>query len=220
MSQYQNNKSEQISNNLIDWVKIYGRDFPWRKSDNLYHILIAEWMLHRTETSQMTLIFNNFVERYPNIQTLSAADYKEIITTMSQLGLNCRTKLKIEIIDEINDVYSGRSPESKQGLISLHEIADLVPSAIRCIAFCYPDIVADNNTSIVISRLFGFEDKMETRRMREVREAYWLILNRHIPREFNYELHDLTATICIIENKRYSICAIFDFCKTVGNGVI
>lgn len=220
MSQIQNNISDQTSNELIDWWRIYGRNFPWRNSDDPYLILMAEVMLHRTRALQVEAIFSTFVDRYPNLESLSKAEITEIINILRPLGLNWRTKLIIELVEEINQVYGGKLPESKQDLISLPGVGDYVASAIRCFAFGYPETVVDTNTSRVISRLCGFEEKGEMRRKKEVREAYQSILDKERPREFNYALLDLGAAICTPRNKSCSICPVSNYCKTASNEVI
>lgn len=220
ISQIQNNISDQISNKLIDWWRIHGRNFPWRNSDDPYMILIAEVMLHRTKASQVEAIFNDFVNRYQDLEALSNAGDIEIIDILRPLGLNWRTELIIDLVKEICRVYSGKIPESKQDLISLPGVGDYVASAVRCFAFGLPEIVVDTNTSRVISRLFGFEVKGEMRRKKEVREAYQSILDKGRPREFNYALLDLGATICTPRNKKCSICPVSNFCKTARTEVI
>jgi A/G-specific adenine glycosylase len=220
MFQIQNNISYQISNKLIDWWRIHGRNFPWRNSDDPYLILIAEVMLHRTKASQVEAIFNNFFDKYPNLEALSNAGNMEIIDILRPLGLNWRTKLIIELANEISLVYGGKIPESYQNLIALPGVGDYVASAVRCFAFGFSEITVDTNTSRVISRLFGFVLKGEMRRKKEVREAYKSILDKGRPREFNYALLDLGAAICTPRNRRCSICPISIFCKTACYEVI
>jgi A/G-specific adenine glycosylase len=220
MSQIQYNISDQISNRLIDWWRIYGRNFPWRNSDDPYLILIAEVMLHRTRASQVEAIFNTFVDRYPHLESLSKAKSAKILDILRPLGLNRRSELIIELIEEINQVHGGKIPESRQDLLYLPGVGDYVASAVRCFAFDYPEIVLDTNTSRVISRLFGFEEKGEMRRKKEIRDAYQSILDKERPSEFNYALLDLGAAICTPRNKRCSICPVFDYCKTASDEVI
>lgn len=220
MSQIQNNISDQISNKLIDWWRIHGRTFPWRGSYDPYIILIAEIMLHRTNAIQVEPIFRTFVERFPNLEAISRADDNEIIELLRPLGLTWRTKLMIEMVREINVIYGGEIPQRKQDLISLPGVGDYVASAIRCFAFGYPQIVLDTNTSRVISRMCGFDEKGEMRRKKKVRDAYWLLLDKARPRQFNYALIDLGASTCKPKSKNCQICPVACYCKTVRNEVM
>ena len=220
MYQVQNSISRQISNKLIDWWSIHGRNFRWRKSCDPYQILISELMLHRTRASQVATIFDNFVERYPNLTALSNAECIEIIDALRPLGLNWRTELILKLIDDVNKLYQGKIPEKKEDLMSLHGVGDYVASAVRCFAFGYPEVVVDTNTSRVISRLFSFEEKGEMRRSKNVRESYQSILDKERPQEFNYALLDLGAEICKPRSKICSICPISNFCKTACKEVV
>ncbi|EQB68507.1 MAG: hypothetical protein AMDU5_GPLC00010G0047 [Thermoplasmatales archaeon Gpl] len=220
LSHPENKISEQISNKLIAWSKVYGRSFPWRKTNDPYTILIAEVMLHRTKASQVEAIFSSFIKKYPNLEALHKAEETEIINLLKPLGLLWRTKLIIELVKEIYQNNDGKIPVKKQELIYLSGVGDYVASAISCFVYGNPEIVLDTNTSRVISRLFGFKERGEMRRKREVKDAYHSILDKNKPREFNYALLDLAAEICRPRNQKCSICPLSDFCKTAGNEVI
>ena len=220
MFQIQSNTSEHISEKLIDWWVIYGRNFSWRKSHDPYDILIAEVMLHRTKASQVEPVFRAFIDRYPSLELLSIADFIEITEVLKPLGLNWRIRSIIDMVSEIMRICGGKIPERKQKLISLPGVGDYVASAVSCFAFGNPEIVVDTNTSRVISRLLGIEPKGEMRRRKDVREAYQSILDRNRPREFNYALLDLAAAICKQRNKRCEICPVSNYCKTASNEVI
>jgi A/G-specific adenine glycosylase len=219
MFQLRNDIYNKISNKLIDWWRIYGRNFPWRNTDDPYRIIIAETMLHRTKASQVEPIFNKFINRFPNIEALSKADTTEIIDILKPLGLNWRINLIVEMVEQMKKFYGGKIPRERQNLISLSGVGDYVASAVRCFAFGYPEIIIDTNTSRIISRIFGFEERGEMRRRREVREAYRLILDKKRTREFNYALLDLGASMCTPKNSKCFICPVSEYCKKGKNEV-
>jgi A/G-specific adenine glycosylase len=38
---------------LLKWYKKHGRDLPWRKTSNPYHILVSEVMLQQTQVDRV-----------------------------------------------------------------------------------------------------------------------------------------------------------------------
>ncbi|TFH34439.1 MAG: A/G-specific adenine glycosylase, partial [Dehalococcoidia bacterium] len=50
-----------------------GRDFPWRHTTDPYHTLVSEMMLQQTQTSRVANKYQEFVERFPNFESLSRA---------------------------------------------------------------------------------------------------------------------------------------------------
>lgn len=220
MFQVQNSTYDQMSDELIHWWKIHGRSFPWRETRDPYMILLAEIMLHRTKASQVKGIFNEFARRYKDLEALYNAKYSDIISILKPLGLTWRSKLIVDLAEEIKRAYGGKIPESKLDLMSLPGVGDYVASAVRCFAFELPEVVLDTNTSRIVSRLFDLEIKGEMRRKKAVREAYQLILDKSRPREFNYALLDLAAAVCTPGSKRCSICPVSTFCKTARREAI
>ncbi len=58
---------------LLSWSQDHLRVFPWRSTDNPFHILIAEMMLRRTQAKQVVPIYNQFILQYPDPQKLMNA---------------------------------------------------------------------------------------------------------------------------------------------------
>ena len=49
-----------IQNEIINWGKKNLRNYPWRETNNIYEIIIAEILLHRTKANQVLEIYNKF----------------------------------------------------------------------------------------------------------------------------------------------------------------
>ena len=56
--------------NLKKWWRKNSRNFPWRKTNDPYHILIAEIFLHRTKAEQVLPVYEKFIQKYPTIKSI------------------------------------------------------------------------------------------------------------------------------------------------------
>jgi A/G-specific adenine glycosylase len=66
------------------------RKFPWRETTNPYHILVSEFMLQQTQAPRVVEKYKNFIEKFPDLQTLAEAETSEVIRMWSGLGYNRR----------------------------------------------------------------------------------------------------------------------------------
>lgn len=83
---------------LCRWGKAYFRLFPWRESNNPYHILLAEVFLHRTQARQAGMVYQQFIQRYPRPVDLLTADFQEARNILFSLGLHWRIDLLMDMV--------------------------------------------------------------------------------------------------------------------------
>lgn len=62
-----------LRQSLIKWGKKNFRVFPWRMTRDPYKILISEVMLHRTQAKQVVFVYEQFIQAYPDIESLMQA---------------------------------------------------------------------------------------------------------------------------------------------------
>ena len=58
---------------LLKWYEKHGRDLPWRKTSNPYHILVSEVMLQQTQVDRVIPKYHEFLDRYPSFEELADA---------------------------------------------------------------------------------------------------------------------------------------------------
>ena len=58
---------------LLRWFRRHGRDLPWRRTRDPYHVIVSEFMLQQTQVSRVEAYYHRFLERYPSIESLAAA---------------------------------------------------------------------------------------------------------------------------------------------------
>jgi A/G-specific adenine glycosylase len=181
---------------LMNWGKLNYRDFPWRKTDDPYLILMAEVMLHRTRALQVVPIYDRFIRRYPDLATLALAGEEELAEALHSLGLHWRVPLIQRMAADIKDKFDGHIPREKADLLSLPGVSDYIASAVRCFAWNLPDPLIDTNTVRIAGRIFQMKVTDYSRRSRKFREAIAALIDPEQPKASNYALLDLGDRIC------------------------
>ena len=72
---------------LLTWSQQNFREFPWRKTSEPYPILIAEFLLQKTDANKVLPVYKKFLAKYPTLQDLATANVEEIATLLKSLGL-------------------------------------------------------------------------------------------------------------------------------------
>ena len=74
------------------WYGRHGRDLPWRKTSDPYHILVSEIMLQQTQVDRVLPKYTEWLDKYPSIDVLAAAPEREVTETWYPLGYNIRPR--------------------------------------------------------------------------------------------------------------------------------
>lgn len=185
---------QKICEKILTWGRDNYQDFPWRKTKNSFHALIAEIMLQRTRAEQVQPIYNSFAERYPNIQVAEKEEPAKILQLLSSLGLKWRAEKIVELIRFL--AKSGKLPGNRDDLLRLPGVGPYVANAFLSLFANQKAPIIDRNAVRLWARIFGFEIKKETHRKK------WFIdfTDKMTPEKdfkiFNYAVLDLTRVIC------------------------
>src|SRR5262245_15775420 len=55
---------------LLTWYGRFGRDLPWRKTTDPYHILVSEIMLQQTQVDRVLPKYEEWLTKYPSLDAL------------------------------------------------------------------------------------------------------------------------------------------------------
>ncbi len=196
------------------WSVEHQRIFPWRTTDNPFHILIAEMMLRRTQARQVIPVYNQFVAQYPDAQTLAKAPPEEVTRLLFPLGLTWRVPAFQAVAQVLVTKHDGQVPGHYETLLTLPGVGDYVASAVCSFGFGQAIPIIDTNTVRVAGRLFGVATHAESRRRQPIRRLLKALLDEHNPRAYNYHLLDLAALICTPAHPRCESCPLVRCCAT------
>ena len=198
---------------LIHWGRENFRPYPWRFTNNPYHILIAEVMLHRTQAPQVIPVYERFVQKYPDVASLANVEREELHKVLYSLGLRWRIDLIMDMVLKLIEKFGGQVPQGKNDLLSLPGVSEYVASAVRCFAWNLPEPTIDTNTVRVTGRIFNLAIKDSSRRNPLFRKLIKALVDFDEPRTYNYALLDLAAQVCTkAREPACEVCPVQKFC--------
>src|SRR3989442_3575077 len=114
---------------LLRWYARHGRDLPWRRTRNPYHILVSEIMLQQTPVPRVIPKYREWLRRYPSLEVLARASVREVRETWYPLGYNIRPRRLRDIARTVLKRHQGRLPPTKDALLTLKGIGPYTAGA-------------------------------------------------------------------------------------------
>jgi A/G-specific adenine glycosylase len=199
---------------LLTWYGRHGRDLPWRKTGDPYHILVSEIMLQQTQVDRVLPKYAEWLQKYPSFDVLAAAPEADVTATWYPLGYNIRPKRLQSIAREAVGRYGGRLPADEATLRSFKGIGAYTAGAIRSFAFGQRAAILDTNVARVLFRVFVGEGDPKSHAMKKhlwtVSET--LVPTRHVF-DFNQALMDFGAMVCVARNPKCLVCPMTKSCR-------
>lgn len=165
-----------------------GRKFPWRETADPYHILVSEIMLQQTQTDRVLTKYDQFLARFPNVDSLAQAELREILGVWQGLGYNRRALALQRIAQLVSERFDGRIPDSADTLRTLPGIGQATAGAILAFGFNRPEIFIETNIRRVF--LHFFFHGVERVQDKEILPLVEQTLDRDQPRHWYYALMD------------------------------
>lgn len=145
------------------WVhyKKYGRhDLPWRKTHDLYRILVSEVMLQQTQVERVIPFYTKFIKQFPTAKKLAAAPLSEVLKSWQGLGYNRRAKMLHAAAKQLTAVSVARSNLATE-LEKLPGVGPYTARAVAAFAFNNDVIVIETNIrTAVIHHFFPKREKV------------------------------------------------------------
>jgi A/G-specific adenine glycosylase len=198
---------------LSIWGVVNRRDYPWRKTIDSYHLLVAESLLQRTNADTVAPIYQIFLHRYPTIEDLAVANLKDLMDILKPLGLFFRAERLQQCAEIIIRQHDGKVPETQKQLIELPGIGDYTARQIGAQAFNQPLAVLDANVARILERFFGLQGERVKSRCKILWGAADLIAPKADVGTWNLALLDFGALTCKAQNPDCENCPLSSKCK-------
>ncbi len=203
----------RISQDLLAWFRLYGRDLPWRVKgkahSNPYMVWITEIMLQQTTVKTVHDYFYRWMQRFPTIEDLANAHLEDVLLAWQGLGYYTRAKKIHECAQILMHTYQGQIPDERDKLLKLPGIGPYTASSICAFAFNKPETVVDGNVIRVLARLFGLTHEVTKE------EIYTLGQTLTPPSEgadYASAIMDLGATVCTPIKPLCEQCPFKNYC--------
>ena len=187
-----------------------GRSLPWRQPEadgsfDAYKILVSEIMLQQTQVSRVIEKYHQFLQVFPDIDSLAEASLASVLVLWSGLGYNRRAKFLWQTAQQL---AGNPQPWSYTDLLACPGIGLNTAAAIEVYAYNQPRIFIETNIRTVYIHHFFRDDAAvpDTAILSLLEKTY----DQESPREFYWGLMDygnyLKATVgnASRQSKHYS----------------
>ncbi|WP_413855248.1 A/G-specific adenine glycosylase [Albidovulum sp.] len=205
---------------LLAWYGRSARVMPWRVGPeersagvrpDPYRVWLSEVMLQQTTVAAVRDYFRRFIERWPDVAALAAAEDGEVMAEWAGLGYYARARNLLKCARVVAGEHGGRFPESRDALLTLPGVGPYTAAAVAAIAFDEPATVVDGNVERVVARLFAVETPLPAAKP-ELTALAARLTPRERPGDFAQAMMDLGATICTPRSPACGICPVRSAC--------
>lgn len=187
-----------FENQIVKWYINNKRELPWRENIDPYRVWISEIILQQTRVVQGEKYFNNFIKKFPSLESLSSADESEVLKMWKGLGYYNRAINIHKTSKKITNALNGIFPNTYNELIKLNGIGDYTASAISSICFHEYNPVVDGNVLRLLSRYYGLKNPIDSLKgQRNIREIGKKLISKvDNPGDFNQAMMEYGALVC------------------------
>jgi A/G-specific adenine glycosylase len=198
---------QRFRRRLLGWYKRNGRDLPWRRTRDPYHILVSEVMLQQTQVDRVLPKYQQWLEKYPTLEALAGAPEADVTHLWRPLGYNIRPRRLHAIAKESVARYGGELPSDEGTLRSFKGIGAYTAGAVLSFAFGQRAAILDTNVARVLFRVFIGRGNLKSH---AARRHLWTLSRTLLPVrqvfDFNQALMDFGATVCTARQPKCLVC--------------
>jgi A/G-specific adenine glycosylase len=203
----------QVASCLVIWQKQAGRhDLPWQVRDP-YRVWLSEIMLQQTQVSTALPYYQNFLQRFPTLESLAEANQESVLEAWSGLGYYSRARNLHRCAKQLVDQYGSTFPDQLEALVSLPGIGRSTAAAIAVFCFGRREAILDGNVKRVLSRVFAIAGVVT---QSSTEKELWRIASEQVPAQdieaYTQGLMDLGASLCGPKRTHCSACPLRSLC--------
>ena len=211
-----------FARHMVDWQKLHGRQsLPWQNTQDPYRVWLSEIMLQQTQVSTVLDYFPRFLNRFPDVAALAAAEQDDVLALWSGLGYYSRARNLHRCAQEVVSRFGGAFPSNAQDLQSLPGIGRSTAAAIA--AFCFQERAAilDGNVKRVLTRVLGYGEDLAVAKNEK---RLWDLAQDLLPDRaadmppYTQALMDLGATVCLPRKAQCASCPVAEMCQAQAQG--
>lgn len=205
---------------MIDWFQENGENYPWRRTSDAYKILVSEAMLQQTQVKTVLErgYFENWMQQFPDLATLAAADETAILKAWEGLGYYNRARNLQKAAQFIINELDGEFPTELSKILDLPGVGKYTAGAVASFSFNQPAPIVDGNVIRVLTRVFDYHEPVDTTAGKNQLWSWaeqMTDLNR--ARLYNSAVMELGQKICRKANPGCQICPVGDLCGNRSN---
>lgn len=206
-----------LQKKLLSWFEHNKRDLPWRQTKDPYKIWISEVLLQQTTIKAVIPFYKRFLNKFPDIDSLSRAKKKDVFAVWAGLGYYKRAENLLKAVKQLKKSF----PKSFKELKSLEGFGPYTSRAVSSLAFEEPVGVLDGNVIRFLSRFHNLKLKSWTaegrRRLQAISDEW---VKNQSPSKINQALMEIGSLICQAKNPACRLCPLNQSCLGLKKNTI
>jgi len=199
---------------LLTWFRQHGRDLPWRRDRNPYAIWVSEVMLQQTQVATVIPFFERFLQTFPTLTALAAAEEQAVLRLWEGLGYYRRARALHRAAQLLAAEHGGQIPDDPEVFRALPGVGRYTAGAVLSQAFDRPLPILEGNSLRVLCRLLGVrEDPRGGAVQRQLWDAAEALLPKRQAGQFNQALMELGALVCTPKSPDCAACPLARRCE-------
>lgn len=206
--------SIHFSQSILNWFVQHGRkDLPWQQNKTAYRVWVSEIMLQQTQVTTVIAYYEKFIQRFPTVQDLAAAELDEVLHYWTGLGYYARARNLHHAAQQICQVFQGDLPRDIEQLQSLKGIGRSTAAAILALTYGQAHAILDGNVKRVLARYHAIEGWTGDKK---ISEQLWRLAEQYTPKQqvsdYTQAIMDLGATVCTRSKPHCTVCPVQSGC--------
>jgi A/G-specific adenine glycosylase len=211
----------QIVLNILQWYQKNKRDLPWRATNNPYFIWLSEIILQQTQVIQGLNYYYKFIENFPTIHHLAAANEEDILKLWQGLGYYSRARNLHKAAQTIVNDFNGEFPSTYNDVLKLSGVGPYTASAITSMAYELPYPVLDGNVYRFVARLYNIDLPInQPKTYTAFQEILTEMMVNQKPSTFNNAMMEMGAIVCKPVQPLCQNCPVLSFCEAYKKGTV
>tara|TARA_Y100000816_G_scaffold190330_1_gene138644 strand:+ start:1508 stop:2500 length:993 start_codon:yes stop_codon:yes gene_type:complete len=211
-----------LSKIILAWYDNNKRPLPWRVQNNhkhaVYFRILSEFMLQQTQVQTVIPYFNRFIDKYPNLKSLSRAKEKDVMKAWEGLGYYRRARFLLASAKKL-EKNNFKLPRDFDEIKKLPGVGDYTANVLLALIYNNPTIAFDGNVKRIFSRILNKnENLLNQKKIKSDNQRAFFSHNRNS--DFVEALMEFGALICkpkpLCENCPIKKDCLFKNSKTVS----
>lgn len=203
----------RIARRLLAWFRKNRRDLPWRRHRDAYPIWVSEVMLQQTQVATVIPYFERFLQAFPTLAALAAADEQEVLRLWEGLGYYRRARDLHRAARRLAESHGAEVPDDPDVFRALPGVGRYTAGAVLSQAFDRRLPILEANSLRVLCRLLGLRGDP---RSGAVQRQLWSAAEQLLPRRqaghFNQAMMELGALVCTPRSPACGVCPVAEQC--------
>lgn len=207
---------------MLEWVEMQGREYPWRNTQDPWKIYITEILLQRTRADQVQTVYEPFFNNYSGPAEIREADNIEIRNDIEMLGFaKQRTRTITDIARFLGEHHDDRVPSDQGELMKPWRVGPYSARATLLFAFNRPMGLVDSNIARVLSRIFDLSLSNQPHKNPDLLSLMTALgsVDPGYCRAFHLALLDIGDAICSPNNPDCPSCPLLTSCQYATNNI-